>query len=131
MTRRERSTRSSGDDGARKRRRSHRRGHLAEVAAAAYLMAKGHRILERRLKTPAGEIDLVAVKGRRLAFVEVKQRASFAECEAAITPRLRDLVRRAANLWLARRPRFHDYDQGFDLIFVTPWSWPRHLPDAL
>lgn len=119
------------DEAAKRRRDSQRRGQRAELAAAAYLIAKGHRILARRLKTPVGEIDIIAVKGRRLAFVEVKQRAAIADCEAAITPRLRQRVRRAADLWLARKPHFHNHDQGFDLIFMTPWSWPVYLRDAL
>jgi putative endonuclease len=64
----------------------YRRGHLSEWLAAAALLAKGYRILGRRVRTPYGEIDLVALRGRRLAFVEVKRRATRGEAEAAITP---------------------------------------------
>ena len=121
---------TSGVD-AKGRLKNYRRGHRAEVLAAAYMMTKGYRILARRLKTAAGEIDLIAVRGRRLAFVEVKRRATLAQCQASITPRLRQRVRRASSLWLAGRPRFHEYDQGFDVIFMRAWRWPVHLPDAL
>jgi putative endonuclease len=122
---------SSGQDSKGRRRRSQRRGHVAEFAAAAFLIAKGHRILARRFKTPAGEIDLIAVKGKRLRFVEVKQRPTIAECEAAISPRSRQRVYTAADLWMARQPSYQSYDVSFDLVFVTPWSWPRHLTDSL
>ncbi|KGM35390.1 YraN family protein, partial [Inquilinus limosus] len=54
------------------RRRAEAFGHRAERAAAWLLRAKGWRILARRLKTPLGEIDIVALRGRTVAFVEVK-----------------------------------------------------------
>jgi putative endonuclease len=60
-----------------KRIRAYRHGLFAETVAALLLRAKGNRILARRYKTPVGEIDLVALKGRRLAFVEVKQRRTI------------------------------------------------------
>ncbi len=60
----------------------YRRGRLSEWMAAALLMAKGYRILGRRIRTPHGEIDLVAVRGSRLAFVEVKRRLTRGEAEA-------------------------------------------------
>lgn len=53
-----------------KRVRAYRHGLLAETIAALLLRLKGHRIIARRYKTPVGEIDLVALKGKRLAFVE-------------------------------------------------------------
>jgi putative endonuclease len=113
------------------RRRRYRRGWVSEHLAAVFLMAKGYRVLARRQKTPAGEIDLIAVRRGRLAFVEVKQRASVAEAEASIGPRQRARVRRAADLWLARHPRYAVHEIGFDLIFLVPRRWPVHLENAL
>ena len=113
------------------RLKNYRRGHRVEWLAAAFLMSKGYRILARRLKTSAGEIDLIAVRGRRLAFVEVKQRQTMLDCEASITARTSQRVHRAASLWVARKPRFHEHNQGFDLVFITPWAWPVHRRDAL
>jgi putative endonuclease len=113
------------------RQSRYRRGHTAEFAAAAYLIAKGHRILARRFKTGAGEIDLITLKSGRVGFVEVKRRASLAECEASITPKLRQRMRRAADLWLARNEKYQGHDLGFDLVFVLPWRMPVHLQNAL
>ena len=62
----------------------YRRGRFSELVAAALLMAKGYRILAPPLRTPYGEIDSIAVRGRRLAFVEVKRRATRLEAEAAL-----------------------------------------------
>ncbi len=118
-------------DASAERRRRHRRGHVSEWIAAAFLMAKGYRILARRFQTPAGEIDIVAVRGRRLAFVEVKRRLTRAAAEASITERQGERIRRAADLWLARRPAYQRYDIAFDLVFLVQGRWPRHIENGL
>lgn len=94
-------------------------------------MARGYRILARRYKTRGGEVDLIAARRGRVAFIEVKRRATIADCEAAITETLSRRVRAAADHWLAARPEYQTAMIGFDLVFVTPWRWPQHLPDAL
>jgi putative endonuclease len=113
------------------RRRRYRRGLNGEMIVAAAYIALGHRILGRRFKTPVGEIDLIALRGRRVAFIEVKRRATVEDAEDAITLTMRRRVRRAADLWLARNPRFHGHEIGFDLVFVVPWRFPIVMRDAL
>ena len=113
------------------RRGRYRRGLWGETLAGLYLMAKGYRILARRHKTPAGEIDLIAAKGRLVAFIEVKRRPSLLDCEASITPALRARVHRAADIWLSRRPKYQAYDLRFDAIFIVPRLWPVHLENNL
>lgn len=108
-----------------------RRGRTAEWLAAAYLISKGHRVLARRFKAPTGEIDLITLRAGRIAFIEVKRRSTLEDCQASITPRLRQRVRRAADVWLARNPRFQDYEMGFDIVFIRPRTWPAYLRDAL
>lgn len=95
------------------------------------LRLKGYRIIARRVVTPAGEIDIVAMRASRLAFVEVKMRSSRAVAEASISDSQRRRVHRAADLWLARHQAFREMELGFDLVFVLPWRWPQHLPNAL
>jgi putative endonuclease len=109
----------------------YRRGWVSEWFAAGALMAKGYRILARRFRTPYGEIDIIAVRGRRLAFVEVKRRATRGEGEAAITPRQAGRIARAAEFWVSRNPAYRDHEQGLDAVFVLPWRLPVHLPDGL
>jgi putative endonuclease len=113
------------------RQQRYRRGLSAEVIAAGYLMLRGHLILARRYKTPLGEIDLICLKRGRVAFIEVKSRNTRDACEASITPRLRQRVRRAADLWLARHPRYQQHQLGFDVVFVTPWRVPVYIANAL
>ncbi|MEQ1718137.1 MAG: YraN family protein [Hyphomicrobium sp.] len=113
------------------RRKALARGNAAEALAALYFMSKGYRILARRYKTPVGEIDLIARRGRRIAFVEVKQRPARELCEAAVTSETRRRVHRAADWWLARHEGHQALDLGFDCLFIVPWRWPMHFPDAL
>lgn len=99
--------------------------------AAAYLILKGHRILALRYKTPLGEIDLITLKKHRVGFVEVKYRPALQDCQSAVNSKLRQRVRSASNLWLARNPHYQQHDMGFDLVFVVPWSAPAWFKDAL
>jgi putative endonuclease len=108
----------------------YRRGLAAEWLAALLLLAKGYRILARRQRTPWGEIDLVAARGKRLAFVEVKRRATAEEAEAALTPVGLGRLARAAAGWVDRHPRWREHEQGLDVVLVVPGAWPRHLTNA-
>lgn len=114
----------------KRRRRSERWGRRAETAAALWLQLKGYAILARRVRLAEGEIDLVARRGGRLAFVEVKARARREAGFDAVSPASRRRIERAADVWLARRPRLADLDLGFDLVIIAPWRPPLHLRDA-
>jgi putative endonuclease len=115
---------------AKARRAAERRGRGAETLAALLLRAKGYRVLERRFRSPAGEIDIVARRGRRVAFVEVKERAGADDAAWAVTPRQQARIARAAEHWLAARRYAGDFDIGLDVILVAPRTLPRHIPDA-
>lgn len=108
-----------------------RRGASAELIAALLLMAKGYRIVARRHRTPFGEVDLIAARGRRLAFVEVKRRATVIEAQAALTPHQMARIGRAADHWLDHNPAYRDAEIGLDAILVVPRRWPVHLANAL
>ena len=105
-------------------------GRRGEVICALWLMAKGYRILGFRLKTPQGEIDLLAQKGQVLAVVEVKLRASLEIALEAVTARQRDRLRRAATSLAARRPSLAGAAVRLDLIALAPGRLPRHITDA-
>lgn len=117
--------------GVKERRARLRRGRMAEALAVVALLAKGYLIIGRNVKTRAGEIDIIAVRGKRLAFIEVKRRMTAEEAEAAVSERQAARIRSAADYWLARRPRYHEYEQGFDLVLLVPRRWPRHIPNGL
>ena len=107
-----------------------RLGLSAETRAAAFLLAKGYRIVARRWRSPVGEIDLVARRGRVLVFVEVKARVRFDDAAEAVTPRQQRRITAAAAAWLASHPHDVGRDIRFDVVLVAPWRIPRHLPAA-
>ncbi|GGF33010.1 UPF0102 protein [Aliidongia dinghuensis] len=114
----------------RERRAAERHGHRSEAIAAWWLRLKGYRIVARRYKTAAGEIDLIVRRGRVLVFVEVKARADFRAAADAVSPRQQHRIARAASQFLATRPDLADLDQRFDALLIVRRTWPRHLPDA-
>jgi putative endonuclease len=105
-------------------------GRRAELVCALWLMAKGYQILGFRLKTPQGEIDLLARKGAVLAVVEVKLRATIDAALAAVTSRQRERLRRAGESFAARRPALRGAAIRLDLMALAPGRWPCHIPDA-
>jgi putative endonuclease len=104
-----------------------RTGLSAESRAAAYLIAKGYRILAKRFRTPYGEIDLVARKRNLIAFVEVKARASLDDAAWAVTPRQQQRIINAAQAWLMAHPEHAEFDMRFDAMLIAPKRLPRHL----
>ena len=112
------------------RRAAERRGRGAEAAAAWLLRLKGYRILARDLRTPVGEVDLIARRGRVLALIEVKTRATREQAAAAISPRQRQRIARAGEAFLARRPDLAELDLRFDALLLAPGRWPQHVVDA-
>lgn len=111
------------------RRRAERGGRRAETLAAWWLRLKGWRILGRRVRTPVGEIDLVARRGRVVAFVEVKARGTAAEAELALDDWRLARVARAAEALIPRYARPGDVTR-IDALFVVPRRLPRHVADV-
>lgn len=106
-----------------------RRGRRAETIAAWYLRAKGWRILGRRVRTPVGEVDIVARRFRTTAFVEVKARASLRDLDFSVD-RLRLRRVAAAASALAARHAFPGGDIRIDVILVAPGRLPKHLTNV-
>ena len=112
-----------------KRQRAEAAGRKGEVAAELYLQAKGWAILDRRLKTPLGEIDLIARRAGVVAFVEVKTRRSAAELDHAIDERRLARVAAAAEVLMPRYAGPGD-DIRVDVILLAPGTRPRHIENA-
>ncbi len=107
-----------------------RGGHRAEALAAWFLRFKFYRILERRYKTPVGEIDLVAQRFGAIVFVEVKARGRAGSERDALEAVNRARIAHAAAHWQARHPASGARDFRFDVIFLAPGRWPRHVINA-
>ncbi len=111
------------------RRAAEERGRRGESIAAWYLWLRGWRILARRQRVGVGEVDLVARKGRMVAFVEVKWRASAAALDEAIDAHRLRRVARAAQALAPRFAKPGD-DVRIDVILLAPGHWPRHMANV-
>ncbi|MCS3919215.1 putative endonuclease [Candidatus Fervidibacter sacchari] len=115
---------------------TYERGRRAEREAALFLRRRGYRIIAQNVRTKLGEIDLVALKGDLVVFVEVKARSSdeFGTPVEGLLPRQQKRIRNAAELFLAKRG-WSERDRRFDLIAVDLDEMGRvkrieHIPDA-
>lgn len=113
-----------------RRQAAEKRGRKGERLAALYLRAKGYRILDRRVRTPVGEVDLIAKRGNLVAFVEVKFRAQVENAAGAVTPAAWQRIARAADFWMARHPDLSGCGWRYDLIALAPGNLPQHIQDA-
>ncbi len=113
----------------RSRQDAERRGRRGESIAAWYLWLRGWRILSRRQRVGVGEVDLIARKGRMVAFIEVKWRASAAALDEAIDARRLRRVARAAEALAPRFAKAGD-DVRIDVILLAPGHWPRHMANV-
>jgi putative endonuclease len=111
------------------RERAEQQGRDGEALAAHFLKQKGFEILAERVRTPAGEIDLIAKQDGLIAFVEVKWRKRAADLDAAIDER------RLARVAAATEAVAHEYatqgeDIRIDVILLAPGIAPRHITNA-
>jgi putative endonuclease len=111
------------------RRDAERGGRRAESLAALWLRLKGWTILARRVRTPVGEVDLIARRGRTIAFVEVKARSSEEQAAFALDEWRLRRVAAAAGALAHRYARAGD-DIRIDALFIVPRRWPKHLTNV-
>lgn len=105
------------------------RGRRGETVAANWLRLKGWRILDTRVRTPVGEVDLIAKRGNLIAFVEVKTRATPADLDTAIDERRLARVAAAAEILSAQYATAGE-DIRIDVILIAPRTLPRHIENA-
>jgi len=113
------------------RQAAERRGHKGKSLAAMWLRLKGYRILARRLKTRAGEIDLVAAAPfGPVCFIEVKARTKARMAADSVGPGQQTRIARAAFLYLAGRPALARRGARFDIVAIGVGSLPVHHRDV-
>lgn len=113
----------------RAREEAERRGRRAEALAAWYLRCKGWSVLGRRLRTPVGEVDLIARRGKVLTFVEVKARATRQAAESSLDHKRLHRVA-AASEFLLPKYQGDAEDVRIDVIYIVPGQLPQHLTDV-
>jgi putative endonuclease len=120
------------DPAARTARKSaaEARGRAAEARIAERLATEGWTILGQRIRTPAGEIDLVAESGGLLAFIEVKARDTLVEAAHALGRRQQRRLIAAAEIWLGENPGHGAAGIRFDVLLVDAAGGMRRIADA-
>ena len=118
--------------GARRRRggRAHSLGLGAETAACAALERDGWSVLARRLRTAAGEIDVLAEKAGLLAIIEVKSRPTLAVAAAALSGRQRARLIASAEIVMGEHPGWGAAGMRFDVLLVDAAGAVRRVADA-
>lgn len=112
---------------------SRKRGADGEDRAAAWLCSQGWTIRDRNFRTRHGEIDIVAEKGSRIAFVEVKAWDFLpeSELEYSIDSRKQRRISQAARVYVAQNPGITDRRLSFDVIFLGGGAQAvRHIEGA-
>ena len=115
---------------SKRKRRHERRGRWAEALALASLRLRGYRLLARRFRSGPGEVDLIMRRGEVTAFIEVKVRSTADLAVEAVTGYQSRRIAAAARIWMARDPKAAFGVCRFDIVAVSPYRWPRHIPNA-
>jgi putative endonuclease len=112
---------------------SRSRGAEGERKAAEYLRRHGYTLLATNFRSARAEIDIVATKGERVVFVEVKYWKALAarDLEYSINPRKQRRIRQASQYFIHKHPEFENAQVGFDVILVSePGSRITHYENA-
>lgn len=113
--------------------KSYNKGKFSEFFASILLISKGYKILKKRFVigkgTHAGEIDLIAKRGKNLVFIEVKSRRNKLESLYAINKTQKQRIARSAEIFLKYNPRFSNYNIRFDAILFAPF-YIKHIKNA-
>ncbi|MGE8133731.1 YraN family protein [Novosphingobium subterraneum] len=112
-----------------KRAEAEQQGRRSEWLAAWWLRLQGWRILAQRVKLKSGEVDLIARRGRTVAFIEVKWRKDARQLGAAIDAHRLRRVARAAEMLAGKYARPGD-DVRIDVILMAPGKWPYRIANA-
>lgn len=113
-----------------KRQKSELAGRLAEWAAIGLLSCKFYLILKTRYRNNYGEIDIIALRGKNLVFVEVKLRRTLDFAQFAVTPQQMQRIRNAATAFCKSRKWAAAKHWRYDVIACAPWRLPRHIKYA-
>lgn len=115
-------------DNTSHRKRAERAGRRAEMLCQFWLRLKGYRILATRYKSPAGEIDIIALRGDMLIAAEVKARADRADALYAVSPDQQRRIARALESYAGTIG--HSSDLRLDLMIVGKWGRIGHITNA-
>ena len=113
---------------------NYKTGHFAEKVALIFLMMRGYWPVAMNFVvgrgTGAGEVDLIVRRGKTLVFVEVKKRGSEEKARLAIHSQNQTRIVRTSEVFLARYPKYKNFNIRYDAVFISPKYFPKHLKNA-
>ena len=113
---------------------NYKAGHFAEKVALLWLMLWGYWPIALNFVvgrgTGAGEVDLIVRRGKTLVFVEVKKRPTEEKGRLAIHPKNQERIQRTSEVFLARNPKYKNFNIRYDAVFISPKKFPKHLKNA-
>ncbi len=104
-------------------------GLLAEYLTIFFYRLSLHQILYHRLRNHGGEIDLIAIRGKQLIFIEVKARKTIIN-DQILLHKQQQRIKRAAEIFLMHRPKYQNYNIRFDLVIIRPYKLPIIIKNA-
>ncbi len=110
-----------------------RKGREGERRAEEYLRRRGYEVIARNFRSRRGEIDIVAAKGERVVFVEVKNWNSLGaeDLEYAIDQRKQQRIREASRYFIYKNPEFQGRELSYDvLLFSSREPEIKHYENA-
>lgn len=109
--------------------KTYKLGLLAEQITKWLYRLAFYQVIHHRRKNFVGEIDLIAIKGRQLVFIEVKAR-NYAIDSDIVSTKQQQRIRRSAELFLSQNARYQNYNVRFDLVFIRPYKLPLIIKNA-
>ncbi len=104
-------------------------GLIAEYLVIFIYKIKFYQILHHRMRNFCGEIDLVALRGRQLVFIEVKARSSYLD-DRILSTKQQNRIRKSSELFLSHNQKYKTYEVRFDLVVIRPYRLPTIIENA-
>lgn len=105
-------------------------GRWAEKLICLILRLKLYQIIAIRYRNYYGEIDIIALRGKKLIFVEVKARSNYQAEFGLVSYKQKCRIINSAHYFLAKNPQYHDFIIRFDLFIVNRYGLFAHLKSA-
>ena len=103
-------------------------GLLGEYIAIIIYKVKLYQILYHQKRYYVGEIDIIALRGHQIVFIEVKSRRSNDNNVLSIKQQIR--IKNSAKAFLSYNPKYQNYDVRFDLVIIRPYTFPTIIENA-
>ena len=104
-------------------------GLIAEYFTIFIYSFTFHQIIKHRMRNSAGEVDVIAMRGKQLVFIEVKARTTLIN-DQILLEKQQKRIKKAAEIFLMHNAKYKDYNIRFDLVIVRPYKLPMIIKNA-